>query len=251
MSSPILKTENRKIQRIALPLPTRVEVQVHKDVSWNEVTRLSDVSAFGAGFPLSRPVKRGRLMLLTIPMPRQLRCFDYGEAQYRVWGLVRRCIPISQPTDEHKFIVGVAFVGKNAPDSYHSDPSTIYEISHREEAGLWHVTQNAPGKDENDIPVDMRRQTRFSIPEAFRVEILDADGNVETSEVTVTENLSLAGASVFTSLNAQAGSFVRLTCERNGITIISIIRARRQGMDGMTRLHLEFVDRFFPLEGIV
>ena len=251
MSSPIVKTENRRIQRISLPLPTRVEVQVHKDVSWNEITRLADVSAFGAGFPLSRPVKRGRLMLLTIPMPRQLRCYDYGEAQYQVWGLVRRCIPIAQPTNEHKFIVGVAFVGKNAPESYHVDPATFYEITHREEAGLWHITKEDPKKDFKDIPIDLRRQTRFSIPEAFRVEILDGSGNIEASEVTVTENLSLGGASVFTSLNAQPGSFVRLTCERNQITIISIVRARRQGMDGLTRLHLEFVDRFFPLDGIV
>ncbi|HQY66890.1 MAG TPA: hypothetical protein PLD38_06390, partial [Pyrinomonadaceae bacterium] len=92
MEPSVAEKENRRIQRISLPLPVRVEVLVDGTVNWNEITRLSDVSAFGAGFSLKRPIKRGRLMLLTIPMPRQLRCFDYGEAQYRIWALVRRCI---------------------------------------------------------------------------------------------------------------------------------------------------------------
>ncbi|MFL6373894.1 MAG: hypothetical protein ACJ73D_04420, partial [Pyrinomonadaceae bacterium] len=83
-SKPPIDNENRRIQRISLPLPVRVEARVEKDVSWYEITRLSDVSAFGCGFVLKRPLKRGRLALLTIPMPRQLRNFDHGEPQYRV-----------------------------------------------------------------------------------------------------------------------------------------------------------------------
>src|SRR2546423_94384 len=91
-SQPVVEKENRRIQRIALPLPVRVEVRIDKKVNWYEITRLNDVSAFGAGFVLKRPIKRGRIVLLTIPMPRQLRSFDYGEPQYKIWGVVRRCI---------------------------------------------------------------------------------------------------------------------------------------------------------------
>ncbi|MBK7513225.1 MAG: hypothetical protein IPI76_13295 [Chloracidobacterium sp.] len=75
-------------------------------------------------FLLSVPVSvsndqsSGRLMLLTIPMPRQLRCFDCGEAQYRIWALVRRCIAIEQRSGEPLFSVGVAFVGKKPPEGY-------------------------------------------------------------------------------------------------------------------------------------
>ncbi|KXK02836.1 MAG: hypothetical protein UZ17_ACD001001282 [Acidobacteria bacterium OLB17] len=67
MSTAYVK-ENRRIQRIALPLPVRVEVKIDANVSWNEITRLQDVSAFGAGFMLKRPTKRGRLIMLTIPI---------------------------------------------------------------------------------------------------------------------------------------------------------------------------------------
>jgi len=250
MSVPVAQSESRRIQRISLPLPVRIEVKIDNSVAWNEVTRLTDVSAFGAGFALKRPVKRGRIVLLTIPMPKQLRCFDHSIEQYKIWALVRRCLPSPEPTgDEPRYMIGVAFIGKNAPTSYFEDPATLYDITHREEEGLWHVEKASLTETETDIP-DNRRQSRFAIPETLFLEMLDADGNVESSETTVTENLSVGGAALFTSMTAQPGSFVRLTCARNNLTIISIVRGRRQGPDGMIRLHVEFVDRFFPLEGI-
>ena len=110
-----VEKENRRIQRISLPLPARVEVRIDSNFSWNEVTRLSDVSAFGVGFTLKRPVKRGRLVLLTLPMPRQLRSYDYSEPQYKIWGVVRRCIAVSKSGQAQEFSVGVAFTGKAPP----------------------------------------------------------------------------------------------------------------------------------------
>lgn len=244
------RAEARRIQRIALPLPARVEVKVDKASSWHEVVRLEDISAYGAGFSLTRPVKRGRLVLMMLPMPRQLRCYDHSESQYKVWGLVRRCVPVTLGKDSCKYVTGVAFIGKNAPSSYHEDPARLYDISHRGEEGIWHIADAGAEEDESNLPKDVRRQTRFSIPETVTLEVMDEAGNVATSETTVTENVSEGGAAVFTSLDAGSGSFVRLSVLRNNIQIISIVRARRKGADGMTRLHLEFVDRLFPLEGL-
>jgi len=58
--------DHRRIQRYALALPTRVEVKIDKKFSWNEITRLEDISAFGAAFKLKRPVKRGRLIMISL-----------------------------------------------------------------------------------------------------------------------------------------------------------------------------------------
>src|SRR5260221_9519613 len=138
-SVPGIQAENRRIQRIALPLPARIEVKVDKTVSWHEVVRLEDVSAFGAGFSLSRPVKRGRIVLIMLPMPRQLRCFDHSESQYRIWALVRRCVPVGLGEENCKYVTGVAFIGQHAPMSYHEDPTRLYDISHRGEEGIWHI----------------------------------------------------------------------------------------------------------------
>jgi hypothetical protein len=250
LSSSTTNGENRRIQRISLGLPSRIEVKVDQSVSWNEITRLSDLSAFGAGFNLKRPVKRGRLLYMTVPMPRQLRCYDYMEPQYKVWGLVRRCIMTNNLSNGETYAHGVAFIGKNPPISFMENPAKLYDITHREEEGLWHITEAAAMPDESALPKDLRRHSRLSIPESLLLETLDDNGMVTGTETTVTENISLGGAAVFTSLKAEAGSFLRVTSERHNITLISVVRGKRIGTDGIPRVHVEFVDRFFPLEGI-
>ena len=96
----------------------------------------------------------------------------------------------------------------------------------------------------------MRRHSRLAIPTGIILEKLDADGTVTASEPTVTENLSLSGAAIFSTLPMEIGEFVRVRSEQYEVSIISVIRAKRLGQDGIPRLHVEFVDRFFPLEGI-
>ncbi len=250
MSSTVIEKEQRRIQRYALSLPTRVEVKVDSKFSWNEITRMEDVSAFGAGFILKRPVKRGRLIMVGVPMPRQLRCYDYLEPQYRIWSLVRRCIPITSNPGAENYAVGVAFVGKHPPREFIENPAKLYDLSHRDDGGLWQLVEADPLPDESDLPAYLRRHTRFAIPEALVLELLDENGDVAASEVSVTENLSLGGAAVFTSFNVEVGSFLRVKSERFSITIISVVRGKRVGADGIVRLHLEFIDHLFPLEGI-
>lgn len=250
MSTTVSEKDKRRIQRYELSLPTRVEVKVDNKFSWNEVTRMEDVSAFGAGFVLKRPVKRGRLILIGVPMPRQLRCYDYLEPQYRIWSIVRRCIPVTSNPGSVSYAVGVAFIGKNPPPAFIENPSKLYDLSHRDDGGLWQLVEAAPMPDESDLPIHLRRHSRFSIPEALILELLDENGDVAASEVSVTENLSLGGAAVFTSFNVEAGSFLRVKSERFNVTIISIVRGKRIGSDGIVRLHLEFIDHLFPLEGI-
>lgn len=250
---PAVDKESRRIQRISLPLPMRVEVRIDPATSWNEVTRLTDVSAFGCGFVIKRPIKRGRLVLLSLPMPRQLRSFDYGEPQYKVWGLVRRCIQIGRSYSDQEFSIGVAFTGKSPPEGYFEQPAMLYDLAYRDEeaGGLWHLEYADLRADDGSLPKELRKQTRYFIPEAVRLEKVDEAGNILFSEATVTENLSLGGAAVFSTLDASAGTFLRLTSERFNIQLLSVVRGTRVGSDGITRLHVEFIDRLFPLEGIV
>lgn len=233
-------------------MPVRIEVRIDSSVSWNEITRLEDVSAFGAGFTLKRPVKRGRMALLTVPMPRQLRSFDYSEPQYRVWALVRRCIPLNLKGKAPEYSIGVAFTGQKPPSGYLNHPAMLYDVAHRGNNGdgFWHLEPADLMADDSDLPKDLRKQTRFHIPESLVLQKVDGTGNVLEEETTVTENISLGGASVFTSLKADAGSFLRVISERFDVTLLSVVRTKRVGEDGITRLHLEFIDRLFPLEGI-
>jgi hypothetical protein len=250
MSTTVTDQDNRRIQRYPLALPARVEVKVDSKLAWNEITRLEDISAFGAGFKLKRPVKRGRLLVMSVPMPRQLRCYDYLEPQYRIWGLVRRCVPLSNSGVAEAYAIGVAFVGKVPPASYTDNPSKLYDLATREDGGLWQLVDAETVPDETDLPGYLRRHTRFAIPESLLLEMLDENGDVAASEVSVTENISLGGAAVFTSFNVEPGAFLRVKSERHDVSIISIVRGKRVGDDGIIRLHLEFVDHMFPLDGI-
>lgn len=249
-NTPVNEKEIRRIQRLALALPIRVEGKVDKTNSWNEITRLKDISAFGAGFNLNRPVKRGRLVVMTMPMPRQLRCYDYLEPQYRIWGLVRRCIGLKNSLDAEQYSIGVAFIGKHPPTTYKDNPAKLYEINELGEDNFWHISEAPENPDERDLPRELRRHSRYPIPINFLLETLDDEGNVTAAEMTVTENISLGGASVFTSLETEVGAFLRVTSEQYKTTIISIVRGKRMGPDGIPRLHIEFIDHFFPLEGI-
>jgi hypothetical protein len=68
--------------------------------------------------------------------------------------------------------------------------------------------------------------------------------------VTVTENISRRGAAIFTSLAVERGRFVRLSSSQYGIVVAAAVRACRKASGGVMRLHLEFIDRQWPLEGI-
>jgi len=243
----------RKRERLELSLPVRVQCRESADHEWVELTRLVDVTPFGARFSIAHPTETGRLLQLTLPMPRQLRCFDHVEQQYRVWALVRNVKSFAQADKEKlpRFEIGVAFVGKHPPASFQTDPSKRYEVAQTAaESGLWDVREQSdePAKyARTDAPRD---ETRHAMAIDVTVEVFDEKGAVTISEQTVTENISRRGAAVFTTLEVARGRFVRLTSSRYQIAVVAAVRARRLGQDNIPRLHLEFVDKHWPLEEI-
>jgi hypothetical protein len=253
MSSIVTVKEKRRIQRTLLPMPITVEVMTGRNVTWNETGQSKDISAFGVGINLRRPVKRGRIVLLTIPMPRQMRYFDADEAEYRIWGLVRRCIETREGADDRHYAVGIAFVGKYPPDGFAEHPSRLYDISQTDtDANGFCRVIDAEIKDDHETQQkEKRKETRFEIPEELILELLDESGEVVAAETTVTENLSIGGAVVFTQYFADVGTFLRVSSKQRDVSIVAVVRSRRDRPDGMTRLHIEFIDRHFPLEGIV
>jgi len=228
-------------ERLALQLPVRIRVRETPDFEWTEMTRLLNVTPFGAGFTLKRPTEKGRLLHMTIPMPRQLRVFDHVEDQYRIWAIVRY-LKSKIVENVPAFEVGVAFIGKRPPASYEAEPWKRYDIS---TTGF----QSLAAVDE--LPAltsaDQRAQTRHNIAVDMRVEVLDLNGAVSETEQTVTENISEHGATLFTTLAIPVGRFIRLTSEQRGLTVHAAVRSRNTGADGVPRIHVEFIDRQWPL----
>jgi hypothetical protein len=233
----------RRRERFELTLPVRVQCRESLDHEWIEMSRLMDVTQFGARVTLKRPTETGRLLLLTLPMPRPLRCFDHVEDQYRVWSLVRN-VKLLDPAIQKGALVeiGVAFVGKRPPRSFEADPTQRYEVAQSiSELGLWTVSEES-SESISEVPArDKRKETRHGIPIEVLIEVFALDGSLSESERTVTENISRQGATIFTTLDLSPGRFVRLTSQQYQPALLAVVRDRHAAPDGIVRLHLEFV----------
>jgi hypothetical protein len=244
-------------ERIKLSLPARVTCRETAEHEWVEMTRLIDVTPFGASFMLTHPTEPGRLLHLVLPLPRQLRCFDHAEDQYRVWALVRRVRPVlpegakdaSSASALLRFEVGVGFTGKHPPQSFRDDPSTLYDVDVLSaESNLWTLRERK--KDTAGGRGQRSAETRLQMALGVTVEVFDEQGRVCERETTITENISRRGAAVLTSLKLSRGRFIRLTSAESGMSLTAVVRATRTGADNIPRLHVEFVDRKWPLEGL-
>ncbi len=233
----------RQRERFELTLPVRVQCRESLDDEWVEISRLLDVTPFGARLRLKRPTETGRLLLLTLPMPRPLRCFDHVEDQYRVWSLVRN-VKLLDPASQKGALVeiGVAFVGKRPPRSFEEDPTRRYEIARSiNELGLWAVTEESSESISEVSATDKRKETRHSIPVEVMIEVFALDGSLAQSESSVTENISPQGAAIFSTLDLAPGRFVKLTSQQYKSALLAVVRNRHVAADGIVRLHLEFV----------
>ena len=241
--------KSRRIrERIRLALPARILVRESLDNEWTAMTRLVDVTPFGARFPLPRPIDIGRLLQLIMAMPRQLRVFDHVEDQYRVWAIVRNVKLLEQTTPKDPLVeVGVAFIGKRPPHSYQDNPQSRYEIAQTKlESAMWAAREDSVDQLTEVNNEDKRRESRQMIPVDVLIEVFEGDKLVK-NEQTVTENISRSGAAVFTATDVGPGTFVKVTSDRYHTTVLAVVRARRLGRDGITRLHLEFLGSEWPL----
>jgi len=239
----------RQRERFELALPVRVQCRESLDYEWVEMSRLVDVTPFGARLRLKRPTETGRLLLLTLPMPRPLRCFDHVEDQYRVWSLVRNVKLLDPDTQKGALVeIGMAFVGKRPPRSFEEDPRRRYEVARSiNELGLPTITEESSDSISEISATDKRKETRHSIPVEVLIEVFALDGSLAQSESSVTENISRQGAAIFSTLDLVPGRFVKLTSQQYQSALLAVVRGRHIAPDGIVRLHVEFVGSEWPL----
>lgn len=220
-------------------LYTVVKVKENADTAWKEVADVISISSSGAGFFLPRPCEVGRLVSLMMPLPPHLRSYDHDKDLYRVWGLVQHCYEVKN-SDQTGYQVGVAFVGKNEPDSYRSDPQTSYRICGMDDIGLWKIAETKGAFKKRQ---DMRYWTAVDLYLA----LVDGKRDAIGGEKTITENLSRSGAAVLTTLDVNVGDRVKFISEKYDFSGLAVVCNRQVGDDKITRLHLKFVDSNFPV----
>ena len=240
----MIREFTRRRARLPLRLPIHVVCRETAEYQWTEPSRLVDVNHFGAGFVLARPIDVGRLVQLVIPLPYQLRCFDYSEPMYSVWGLVRHAsaVPTPKPDEPSRFRVGVGFIGKRPPLSFEKDPTIRYDprLVNGGSASLWVLARAQFAKQ--------RREPRLVIPLEVLVETLDGNGQPSQREHTVTETISTLGTCIPTNLDVGVGRILKLSSMTDGVSIFAAIRSREIAADGITRVGLEFIGDRWPLD---
>lgn len=206
---------------------------------WKEVADILTYSATGSSFNLSRQCEVGTLVGLVLPLPLYMRCYDHDKEFYGVWGLVQHC----QPTTVEgvtTFQIGVAFIGKFAPQSYKDDPLQHYRISGVKADGMWNV-------EESKTPFKKRSAVRFWQPVELYLALMDTKDGSRGGERTVSENVSRNGASVFTTMNVGTGDRVKFISEEYDFSGLAVVCDTTGGDDGRKRLHLQFIENKFPV----
>ncbi len=123
-------------------------------------------------------------------------------------------------------------------------------IVHEQAEGAANIGRDQQAQERVARLKEQRRETRLNIPIDVIVETLDEKGHTLNSEQTVVENISRRGAAVYTALRVERGMVVRLISPQYNLTIDAVVRAYCLGADKIPRMHLEFVGRQWPLQGI-
>jgi hypothetical protein len=63
----------------------------------------------------------------------------------------------------------------------------------------------------------------------------------------VTENISAKGAAIYTTLSLPIGRFIRLSSKQFKLSVYAAVRGFSMGPAGIPRIHVEFIDREWPL----
>ena len=141
---------NNKSRRYEERLTTTVRVTVRcresRNVEWEEKTHILDVSRLGARVALNKSIETGRIIHLSMSIPKHLRSYSLAADEYEVWAVVRAVVE-ADPKEEPntlRYKVGVAFIGKNPPDDYMKDPSQLYDLKPvPRRDGLWEARKRA------------------------------------------------------------------------------------------------------------
>lgn len=216
-----------------------VKVKDDNGKLWKDAAEIISVSQTGAGFYMKRECKPGRLMMMMLPVEAELRLYDHDKELYRVWGLVQHCHRLSD--EDVGYHVGVAFIGRTAPESYKEDPLQSYRIVGMTEEGMWRVHE-APRE------FKPRRDTRYYTAVEHYLAVVDAQKGASRGEKATTENISKHGAAVITTLSLHVGDRVKFISESHDFSSVAVVCNQRPCTDGKTRLNLQFVGGDFPVE---
>ncbi len=133
-----------------------------------------------------------------------------------------------------------------APSPFSPDDSSVWESVPLPASALSFTPLDEVSPAPAGDPDERRSHPRFQMFLNFTIQQVDEWGAVLQEELTVADDLSKGGAQVKTTLDFSEGDVVLLQEAGGGFATRAAIRAVVEGANGITRLHLKFLDRQAP-----
>lgn len=228
---------------MALKIPVKVRGYNSDGTTWEEATTTEDASPGGVRFLVRRPLVRGQVLHLTLPLPKSLRQYDFMQPAYLVYGIVR-----DVEDEGAQCRAGVMFFGKDPPRGFEERPGALYLMPSDVEAPAAprRPAVSEPEPEPETDPSDRRRSRRFDIFVNFAVEQVDEWGVTLSDELSVAENVSRRGCRLKTSLRLAKGHIVVLREVGGSFETRAEVVGVHVGKDGVRRLNLKFLDGRSP-----
>jgi hypothetical protein len=124
------------------------------------------MSRLSARDSIARPIDIGRLLQLTMAMPRQLRVFDHAEDQYRVWAIVRNVKLLEQTTQRILSSRSASHLSESGPRTVMKTiRSAVIEIAQSKlESAMWAAREDSGDQLAEVNTEDKRKESRQMIP---------------------------------------------------------------------------------------
>jgi len=213
----------RRCERFKLSIPALVTGYEPGGSKWKEVSKTIDVSRVGASVKIKRRMKHGVIVHVTLPLPTRLRSHGFTDPSYHTYAIVRR-IRTPEPGIHE---VGFEFLGASPPSDFLKKPWGTFK------------TQKWAGPDRRCEP----RETRV---ERVEVEYLDAEQQVLSSEIGVTESISASGLRMRVKAAPPIFDWIRIKSKKVGFESIAELRNQYVGKDEIERLCVEFLEGKWP-----
>ena len=214
------ETERRRQRRVPLKLPVRVQGRDADGAGWEEMSTCEDASLGGVGLLVSRAVRPGQVLHLSVPLPQRFRQYDVNDSSYRTYALVRHARPVASALR-----VGVVFLGRHPPRGAEALPAELFLM---------------PG--ERAV-----RQARRAPTLRLRLEAEHAPGGVAREEDVTVEHLGPRVALVRTTgLPVSRGTLLTVEEKDGEFRSRAEVSTIAIGADGQPRVSLRFLDQTVP-----
>lgn len=213
------EANRRRNERFNLCLPTHVTGHDRKKGRWDEETQTIDVSRTGVTLAITKRVRHGMILHLSLPLPTRLRSFGHSEPMYSVYAMVRRV----EPAKKGSRVIGLEFVSERAPEGYSDKPWATFRT--KKWAGA-----------------ERRRRLRQQRSDVVWVQYFTEDMQCVKTEAARTENVSRGGIRLFVRAAPVEFEMVKVIYPDRGIESFAAVCNRYISEDGFERLCLRFLD---------